>query len=161
MHAGAVRIDLTGEPAGTVTAEAAHKAAEELANRMLRADTRRKARKAEERPAAKPEPVPDDKPRRLTLADLKTAFAAPARKQEANAMSDLQLAYDVAAGEFARLNYPDELPSAEELAATALAGQKEREQWRRATDELIVLLIRSILQINRGRENARSSVPQV
>jgi sRNA-binding protein len=79
LRAGAARLDLAGEPAGTVSAGAAACAAEQLANKMLKADARRKARLAEERPAVKPEPVIEEKPRRLTLSDLK--YHALARRQ--------------------------------------------------------------------------------
>lgn len=70
---GAMRIDLNGAPAGTVTIEAAHKAAEQLANKMLKAAARRKARKAVERPAAAVSAggSVSVRPKRLGLADLK------------------------------------------------------------------------------------------
>jgi ProP effector len=80
MHAGAVRMDVTGQAAGTVTAEAAQKAAEELANRLLRADARRKARKAaaaEERPpCSSAGGTVSVKPKRLGLADLRASAMA-------------------------------------------------------------------------------------
>jgi ProP effector len=74
MYVGAVRIDLNGGAAGTVTIEAAQKAAEELANRLLKADARRKARKAEERPTCSGGSAGGTvsvKPKRLGLADLR------------------------------------------------------------------------------------------
>jgi ProP effector len=74
MTVGAARVDLNGEPAGSVTADEAAHAAERLAR--IRAAIEEKKRAVA---APKPEPVPAPQPQRLGLADLKAA--ALARRQ--------------------------------------------------------------------------------
>jgi ProP effector len=82
LRPNAVRVDLAGEPAGIVSAGAAACAAEQLASTLLKQGARRQKRAAaEERPVVKAEPVVEKGPGRLTLSDLKAAFAA--RQKEA------------------------------------------------------------------------------
>jgi ProP effector len=82
MHSGAVRIDLNGEAAGTVTVEAARKAAEQLANKLLkvaaRREERRKAHMAAEYPAGSGSAggTVSVRPRKLSLSDLKASAMA-------------------------------------------------------------------------------------
>jgi ProP effector len=71
LRAGAVRIDLNGDPAGLVTAAEAARAAEQLTTRLLRAAARKKLAPLVQAPPAQA-PVPATTgPRRLGLADLK------------------------------------------------------------------------------------------
>jgi ProP effector len=70
---GAARIDLDGNPAGAVTAAEAENSARSVAGIKAKL-----ARRREQRAAAHPQPAPttpSEKPKRLTLADLKTAVA--------------------------------------------------------------------------------------
>jgi ProP effector len=76
MRAGAARIDLAGEPAGTVTPEEAEHAAKQVAAKVermaKRREERRKAHQAEERPpCSSTGGSVSVKPKRLGLADLK------------------------------------------------------------------------------------------
>jgi sRNA-binding protein len=74
MQAGAVRLDLTGAPAGTVDAEQAAVAAQKLADRKLKLKRRAAlAKAAQPAPTRAPAPV---QPKRISLADLREAAAA-------------------------------------------------------------------------------------
>jgi sRNA-binding protein len=70
---GAERIDLDGNPAGTVSAGEA-----ENSKRSVAGIEAKLAKRREHLAAARPQPTPTtqpEKPKRLTLADLKTAVA--------------------------------------------------------------------------------------
>jgi ProP effector len=75
MRPGAIRIDLDGNFAGTVSTDDAKRATEELARRLLKAAARREAAAAAGPVHSSPAPM-SEKPKRLGLADLKQAALA-------------------------------------------------------------------------------------
>ena len=79
LRVGAVRIDLDGNPAGTVTASEAQHAAEVLATRLLRTARRRTAGA---KPAATNLGAPPAQPERLGLAGLKAAWRERQKRQK-------------------------------------------------------------------------------
>jgi ProP effector len=72
LRAGASRVDLDGNTAGTVTAAEAHAAHEDLATRLLKAADRKKRAPAKSAPP--PPPPSSSRPKWIRLADLKRAL---------------------------------------------------------------------------------------
>jgi ProP effector len=77
LRANATRIDLNGEPAGTVTADQA-----QWAEKKVAAIYKRRA-EALQRAAQKPAPIGPPKPKKLSLADLRAAAQARKAMSEA------------------------------------------------------------------------------
>ena len=77
LRTGAVRVDLNGEPAGTVTADQA-----QWAEKKVAAIYKRRA-EALQRAAQKPAPIGPPKPKKLSLADLRAAAQARKAMSEA------------------------------------------------------------------------------